>query len=165
MASDDDRGRHGFEATPDERESGGDRVEIVPIEPGHDNSGDGHDHIDFMPLPGEPPVCPPGRPPIRPEEPAPDEHLQIALERAKLIVADLESALRPAAQALRDGAWVSRRADEFSLELDDNIRQSGLIGERAVEAIEELVRRGRPDDGLEIVPVHPTYGSIDGYGS
>lgn len=124
----------------------------------------GDDIVALPERPGLPPPCP------RPPDPGPvDEELRIALERARLVADELESVLRPAAQALRDGAWVSRRADEFSLELDENARLCGTIAGRGVEAIEELARRGRPGgDDVEVLPAYPQFGPIsaydDGYG-
>lgn len=114
------------------------------------------DDIAVLPDDPLPPIQVPEEP-VPPRQPLPDDdELRIALERARLIADDLRSILRPVAQTLRDGAWVSRRADEFSLELDDNARQLAAIGERGVEAIEELARRGRPeDDGLDILPHYP----------
>lgn len=145
MAQDDDRPEQGIEALPDHPVTDGDRIGIAP-------------------LPGERPPPPSSQRPIPPAEPEPSEEIRIALERARLVVADLESVLGPAAQALRDGAWVSRSADDFSLELDGHARQCGVIGERAIEAIEELARRPKPDDGLETLPLYPQYGPIQGYG-
>lgn len=114
------------------------------------------DDIAVLPDDPRPPDQVPEQP-VPPRQPLPDDdELRIALERARLIADDLGSVLRPVVEALRDGAWVSRRADEFSLELDDNARQLAAIGERGVEAIEELAQRGRPeDDGLDLLPHYP----------
>lgn len=121
---------------------------------------------ELVTLPGD---LPPGQIPEipTPRHPLPDDdELRIALERARMIADELSSVLRPVTQALHDGAWVSRRADEFSLELDDGIRHLATIGDRSVEAIEALAQQGRPGDGeFELLPHHPQVGSISAYGA
>lgn len=85
------------------------------------------------PEPPRVPECPPG--------PGDREELELALERARLVADDCASILAPAVQAMQDGAWISRRADEFSLELDDNIRQATEAGQDVVQVIEEALNR------------------------
>lgn len=75
------------------------------------------------------------------------EELELALERAKLVADDCSSILQPAVQAMRDGAWVSSRADEFSLALDEHARIATAAAQRPVEIIENaLSERGDSGD-------------------
>lgn len=104
----------------------------------------GDDLPHFETLPGEVTVYPP---------PESDE-IRIALERARQVAEDLRQVLQPAQQMMREGAWESRSADQFSLELEENARHCTMVGQRGVEAIEELSRRGPPGDGLEFMPLY-----------
>ncbi|NEE02791.1 hypothetical protein [Phytoactinopolyspora halotolerans] len=77
------------------------------------------------------------------------EELEFALERAKLVAEDCAAILKPALQAMADGAWVSRSGDEFSLALEDNARITTEAAERVVEIIEAELQRRRNTHGLE----------------
>jgi hypothetical protein len=89
----------------------------------------------------EPPIV--GDPPPPPPQPEDNqvsrEELELALERAKLVADDCATILQPAVQAMLDGAWVSRRADEFSLALEEHARIATVAGERPVHVIERAL--------------------------
>ncbi|WP_129668080.1 hypothetical protein [Phytoactinopolyspora endophytica] len=105
----------------------------------------------------------PGTPPSDippPDLPSPDivppeddsvsvEELELALERAKLVADDCAAILKPALQAMEDGAWVSRSGDEFSLALEDNARIATESAERVVEIIEAELERRRSTGDVE----------------
>ncbi|NED96325.1 hypothetical protein G1H11_13505 [Phytoactinopolyspora alkaliphila] len=82
-------------------------------------------------------------PPTPPEPPQDSqvsrEELELALERAKLVAEDCATILQPAVQAMLDGAWVSRRADEFSLALEEHARMATSAGAHPVRVIEHAL--------------------------
>ncbi|NDL58940.1 hypothetical protein [Phytoactinopolyspora mesophila] len=85
---------------------------------------------------------PESRPPDFPEVPTDHvsrEELEIALERARLVADDCASILKPAIQAMHDGAWVSRRGDQFSLELEDHARVAADSAAGTVQVIQNAL--------------------------
>lgn len=103
------------------------------------------DFAEVPPRPDGPIVCDPPRPD---SDPVSREELELALERAKLVADDCAGILRPAIQAMKDGAWVSRRADEFSLELEEQARHAADAGQGKVEIIQNTLNsRFSGDDG------------------
>lgn len=81
------------------------------------------------------------------------EELEMALHRAQLVLADCEAILEPAVQALMDGAWVSRMADEFYTGLTTYSRLTAGIGESCVETIQEALDVRGDDDIVEVRPL------------
>lgn len=120
-------------------------------ETGHSDLVNQPDYVgpDYL-VPEPPDLRPPERPDPPPPEPPGDvsrEELEIALERAKLVADDCATILDPAIQAMKDGAWVSRAADEFSLALEGHARMAADAGERQVETIKEAFDRHLGDGG------------------
>ncbi|WP_166353200.1 hypothetical protein [Phytoactinopolyspora limicola] len=106
--------------------------------PGRDMS-DLQTQPDFIvgPPRPEPPICPPPEPPSQVSR----EELELALERARLVAEDCATILAPAIQAMHDGAWVSRRADEFSVELEQYARIAAEAGQGTVRVIERALEQ------------------------
>lgn len=67
------------------------------------------------------------------------EELEMALHRAQLVMDDCTTLLDPALQAMQDGAWVSRRGDEFSTALTTHSRLAGTVAESCVETIQVAI--------------------------
>ncbi|PSL06789.1 hypothetical protein CLV30_102177 [Haloactinopolyspora alba] len=114
------------------------------------------DHVDLQPdYEVETPI---GRPPILEPPvgcfPQPTrEELEMALHRAQLVVDELSSLLDPALKAMEDGAWVSRRADEFSGGLTEHARQTGATAERCLDTIQEALDNHGDDNVVEPRPL------------
>jgi hypothetical protein len=98
----------------------------------------------------EPPICWPDDPKL-PTDHVSREELEIALERARLVADDCATILKPAIQAMHDGAWVSRRGDQFSLELDDHARVAADSAAATVQIIQNALDQltGTDPDGDE----------------
>ncbi|WP_298321743.1 hypothetical protein [Haloactinopolyspora sp.] len=67
------------------------------------------------------------------------EELEMALHRAQLVMEDMSALLEPALKAMEDGAWVSRRADEFSTGLTTHAGMAESAAQRCVDAIQEAI--------------------------
>ncbi|AYY12232.1 hypothetical protein EF847_05430 [Actinobacteria bacterium YIM 96077] len=96
-----------------------------------------------------PPDC---KPPPPDSDEGSREELELALERARLVADDCASILKPAIQAMHDQAWVSQRADEFSLELEDHARKATEAGEETVQLIEDRLNRQDGSDNPVVLP-------------
>ena len=84
------------------------------------------------------------------------EELEMALHRAQLVLEDLSTLFEPALRAMEDGAWVSRRADEFSGGLTSHAGLADSTGQRCVEAIQEAIDSrggGNPVDPIGVMPL------------
>lgn len=128
------------------------------------------DHAEFQPderpefhtlpdyvetLPDERPELdlPPIGPPIDCFPQPTREELEMALHRAQLVMEDASAVLAPAIKAMEDGAWVSRKADEFSTGLTTHAQLAATTAERCVEVIQEALDAHGDDDVLEPRPL------------